>query len=325
MHLKRPITYVLLLLAVVLAGDRGLSYVLDVLLLRSHSRYSRLYDGRAQADVVVIGNSRGVHSFHAPSMEKELGSTVVNLSYNALSAELAHVVLADYLERNGRPKLLVVEVSNIRVSPEVITELKPYTLHSERLTNVLKREQPTSYYATQVSHLFRLNGEMFFQNLRYLDGDDQNWILRHAMSQQLIDSVAQESDLPFPENMSLPPGLSEEEKSSKRQEYRELNMAALRAIVDLAQREGIDLRLVLAPYWPPFRHKITEWDDVVAQIQERAGPQTPIWDYSLALDDPGDFSDRVHPNLAGANKLLARMQSDGFFMEGAIPPPRRRE
>ena len=77
-----------------------------------------------------------------------------------------------------------------------------------------------AYRATQVSHLFRLNGEQFFQNLRYLTHDDQGRIHRQSMSQTLIDSVAELDDMSFPENMTFPPGLSDEERARKRAEER---------------------------------------------------------------------------------------------------------
>jgi hypothetical protein len=318
MQVKRPITYVLLFLAVVLAGDWGLSYLFDAALYRSHSRFSRLYDGRAAADIVVIGNSRGFHSFHAPTMEKALGEEVINLSYNALPSELSYVILSDYLEHNRKPRLLILEVSNVRMSPDVITELKPYTNRSEGLSRVLEREQPTAFRAAQVSHLFRLNGEQFFQNLRYLKGDDQGRIHRGVMTQAVIDTVAEMDEAPFLENMNFPPGLTDEERAQKRADYIEWNMDGLRKSVAKAQAEGIEVRLVLAPYYVPYRAKISDWASIVADIQQAAG-DVPIWDYSLALGDPNELADRVHPNLTGAVKLLEIMQRDRFFEANAIP------
>lgn len=319
MQPKRPLIYVLLFLAVVYAGDRSLAAMLDWVLFHSNARYSRLYEGRATAEIVVLGNSRGKHSFHAPSMEKELGVSVINLSYNALATELAAPLLEDYLEHNDKPKLLIVEVSNVRMSPEVITELKPYTGRSTRLAELLKREQPEAYFATHVSHLYRLNGEMIFQNLRSFRSSDQGYIQRNIMTQELIDRVEQTDAYTFPEAISFPPALAKDEQAKKRLEYLHNNLDALRKIVAAAQRENIELRLVIAPYWPAYRRKITNWDEVMAEIQQAAGAETPLWDYSLALEERTDFADRVHCNANGAAKLLERMKEDDFFEPGATP------
>jgi hypothetical protein len=50
--------------------------------------------------VIVIGDSRGVHSFYAPRLEQLTGRPALNLSFNSMSMPIAEALLADYLERN---------------------------------------------------------------------------------------------------------------------------------------------------------------------------------------------------------------------------------
>ena len=72
---KRFAVWFALLAIVVIAGDRIGAFVCSRVLLGSQFRFSRVYRGGSNADVLVIGDSRGVHSFYAAPTAGQLAGT----------------------------------------------------------------------------------------------------------------------------------------------------------------------------------------------------------------------------------------------------------
>ena len=77
---RKGLIWIAAFVLVVLAGDRAFSWLAQRVLVRSQFRYSRLYRGGNDAEIVILGDSRGVNSFYAPGMEKLTGARVLNLS-----------------------------------------------------------------------------------------------------------------------------------------------------------------------------------------------------------------------------------------------------
>ncbi len=300
----RRIAYLLLFAVVLIGGDRLLGWGLDRLTMSSQARYSRLYRGDEAADVVIIGDSRGVHSFYAPAIADSAGQRTLNLSYNGISTELAEAVLADYLDHNKAPRLLVIEVTNFASAPDALVNFKPYFGHSARLRQLFDREQSYTANAMRLIHLYRFNCESFLRAAYYLSRDDQNWILRTQMADALIGLTEQQPPAPLSETT-----------------YADLNRAALRRMVQLADERGIELRLVVAPYWPAHREKLANWSEVTQKIRDSIGDKHRLWDYSLAISGPTNFADRVHLNLSGAQEFCARLNRDQFFNVAADRQP----
>ena len=69
-------------LIVVFVGDRLLGGMLASITEGSEFRYSRLYSGRAEADIVLLGNSRGL-SFYQPFLEQRTGARRSTLAITA--------------------------------------------------------------------------------------------------------------------------------------------------------------------------------------------------------------------------------------------------
>lgn len=306
-RVKHPALVLALFVAMVVVGDRAVALLLRQALWSSQARYSQLYTGRAEADIAVIGNSRAVHGFHTPTMQRMLRRDVVNLSSNGLSLEMVNALFQDYLDRNPKPRLAVVEISGVHFAPNAIADLKVYSEKSERLQAIWFREFPTTARAGLVSRLFALNSEAFQRSLLYLGKSDQDLILQNTMSEELArHAPAIETDR-FPE-------------TNKGRKFEEKNLAALTALVERAKQENVELRLVISPFWPAYRENVKEWDAIVEKLQAAAG-DVPIWDYSLALHERSDFADRWHTNLTGATNFLEILQADGFFEPGAKPKP----
>lgn len=304
-----PFVFSTVFVSVYFAGDRLGSHALERAVGRSEFRFSRMYRGDASADVLILGDSRGVHSFYAPTLSKSLGRRVVNLSYNGLSTEIIECVFGDYLEHNPPPKLLVLEVTNAFTKPSALVNFKPYIGRSPRLSSLLRRENPYEYWATTVSHLYRYNCELFLRVLAYQRKSDQGWILNSRISKDLFDQSLESEDVERPIGA----------------DYVRSNLAALGRILEASSAAKVEVRLVVAPYLPQFRKHIKNWDQVVktfeslAKTEGAAPPRATFWDFSTVLDRADEFSDRIHLNRTGADALSEVLEKEGFFKPGRIP------
>ncbi len=288
----RRIAWVIAFLVTFITGDRVIAYLLDMVVLQSHFRFSAVYKGKQNYDILVLGNSRGVNTFYAPAIEAATGKTTLNLSYNGMSADVAEALFMDYLDRNSKPKLLIVEVSNVTHKSDLLNELKLFAGHSERLASLLGEANPDIAVWTAASHVFRFNGEMFLRTLYYLKSSDQSWINRYHISPALVQSLR--------------------EGRQQELELLPVNLEALRRMVVTAKQRDITVRLVISPYLPEYRQHLSNLPTWVKNVQAIAA-NNPIWDYSNAVKDTSAFADRLHLNYDGSLLLLKRLNDDGFF------------
>ena len=281
---RRALTWFAVLIVVVMAGDRVFSWALTRVLVRSEFRYSRLYRGGNDADVLILGDSRGVHSFYAPAFEEIAGLRALNLSYNSMSPRIAEAVLLDYLDRNRPPRLVIIEVTSAATEGALTSELRTYASFSSRLSALYAEAHPYAAVAGHVFRLLQLNSGFYLEALHYMGRSDQDWINRSSMPAGLRNAPPDVWKMPRPENLG-----------------------ALRRIVAELRRRGIEVRLVIAPYCPEPRN-MGEFAKVVAQ-----SVRMPIWDYKAAMCDPEDFADPIHLNERGSRALLAMIKRDGVF------------
>ena len=75
-------------------------------------------------------------------MAKKLDVRVVNLGFGGVSTVMSEVLLRDYVERNGRPRLLVVEPTCLTVSADEVGDMGLFTIFSERLNQLVKERNP---------------------------------------------------------------------------------------------------------------------------------------------------------------------------------------
>jgi len=272
------------LVAVIIGGDRLLSWTLSRVLVRSQFRYSRLYRGGNDAGILILGDSRGVHSFYAPAIEELTGLRAFNASYNSMSMRIAEAVLMDYLDRNQAPKLAIIEVTSLAFEGELTSELRTYAEFSPRLSALYDEAHPSAAVAGRAFHLLNLNSGFYLEALHYMRRSDQDWINHSAMPPELRNAAPVRWRLPTPENLT-----------------------ALNRMIAALRNRGVEVRLVLAPYCPAPSNM-----GEFAQVVERSSG-LPVWNYSGAVRDPEEFADTVHLNERGSRALLAMMKRDGFF------------
>ena len=277
-------------------GDRGFAWICRQAVLRSEIRFSRLYHGGEPPSVVIMGSSRGVNGFYSPLLSEALKLPVLNLSYNSMSMEIVEALFLDYLDHNAKPVMLVLEITNLGFSEELLNDLKIYLGQSPRLSRMLTRENLKVAYACHLSYLFRYNGEFFLRALYYLNKSDQTWVNHYTITPDMIKKLQLQPKDPE----AFPPPTEE-------------NIRPLLRILALSQAWGIPVRLIISPYFPEYIRKKTRFQGWKQAIQDRVGHNHRIWDYSVAIADPECFSDRLHLNFRGTQVLQPRLLHDGVF------------
>jgi hypothetical protein len=292
---KRFAVWFALLAIVVVAGDRIGAFACSRVLLGSQFRFSRVYRGGANAGVLVIGDSRGVHSFYAPAIEKLTGRPALNLSFNSMSVPIAEALLADYLERNARPRMVIIETTCVVVDRGLVSELRTYAGLSKRLEALYAREHPRAAAAGRLFRLLPYDSEFFLRALMYLRRSDQDWINRNVIAPQLAEAPrGRWSPRPHQENLD-----------------------ALGRLVPMLRARGIEVKLVIAPY---HRSVMVDMNEIIRGVT-RSVPSAQVSNYADAIEDSRYFADGVHMNADGSEVFLRMLCRDGVIAcDGRKPP-----
>ncbi len=277
-----------LVLIVTFVGDRLMAYLLTNAVEKSEFRYSRLYAGEGKADLVFMGNSRGLN-FYQPYIEKVTGKSTLNLSYNAMPEDLGAVLLRDYLDTYGAPEKLVIDATFLdRENAELVREFRVYAQYSERLDSLLKETDSSIYWGTKVAHLTRYGGEVSQRMFYYLTKSDEDWLLDRQISKNMVAEAAHLK--PYRNNYTL------------------ARIRALSEVVKAYQAAGTDVRFVINPYYPAFQKTIMNLDSLSLDVRKLTG--IPVLDYSKSVTGDENFGDYQHLNKQGAEVYLGRMLKD---------------
>lgn len=287
----KKLTWIFAFLILTFVGDRIGGFIFQKLTENSQFRYSRIYNGSVDADILFVGNSRGL-MFYQPHIEETTGLNTLNISYNSLPMDLANAIAQDHFEKNKLPKMMVVDVTMCdRTDTSLISNFSLYRDFSTRIDNLIKATSPKNYYGGKLSHLFLYNSEIFQRALYYLNKSDEDWLLDREMNQNLVDLIAEEE--PYTITTS---------------EYLINN---LKDLVKSAQAKGINVQLVVNPYYPPFAEKITNLNEIIDLVEDATGLE--VHDYSIAFNEQKGFGDYQHLNKYGSKKYLDLLIEDGIL------------
>ncbi len=283
----------LVLLVIVFAGDRLGGLVLQKKVDGSGLRYSRLYGARAEADILLVGNSRGL-TFYQPYIEQVTGKTSFNLSYNGMPADLAKVLVEDYLDRYPAPEKMLIDITCCdRANDEMIAAFLPYVSKSTRLDSLIYNKLPNIWRGGKASELFRFNNEIFQRAIYYSGKPDTDWLLDRVISAQLVAGVQQHDY---------------DVLDKKKHEYL---VEQLRELTTYAQARNVRVELIIGPYFPGFAGQVKNLDLLKTNVMQATG--LPVRDYRNALGDPADFGDFMHPNKKGARAYIDLLVQDGVL------------
>lgn len=284
--------YVTLGALLFVAADRLLAAALWSQVIRSEFRYSVLYREPVNADIVVLGNSRGMSLVDWPYLEAQTHRRAFNLSFNGLPPRLAKILFLDYLDRNRPPSVLLLEMTSAFAGDSVTGEMKLYAQASPRLTALFAADYPQLDWGMRLSKLYAFNGEMAMRALYYRKRSDHDWLVDGRISDELIRYTEQR---PVPRW----------EKPEAR------NLDELGEIIRAARERGIRVVPVIAPYLPAFVRKTPNFEEIVQGMEQRLGVR--LQDYSLAIGDTALFADRYHLNRDGSRAFTERLVADGVL------------
>ncbi len=286
----KQILWYVAFLVVLFTGDRVAGYFLQQQVQQSQFRYSRMYRGEAAADILLLGNSRGL-TFYQPYIEEKSGQRTFNLSYNGLPMDVAKVLVLDYLDRYPAPKRMLIDITACdRSNDELMAGFLIYTGQSFRMDTLIHQKLTKVWRGAQVFQLFRYNNEVFQRALSHRRKSDADWLLDRVIAPQLAAEVEQQA---YP--LDIHPYLLQQ----------------LREICAAAQAKGVDVRLVISPYFPGFAQRVANLDALKTAAEAATG--LPVADYRQALTAPDEFGDFMHPNKKGSQTYIDLLRKDGLL------------
>ncbi len=296
-------------LALAFAGDRLVGFLLKNITKTSQFRYSRLYNSTESADILFVGNSRGLN-FYQPEAERVSGQKTMNLSYNGMPADLAKTLVMDYLDHHTAPKVMIVDVTMCdRYNESLKASMNLYTPFSPRLSDLVKNSvslSPNSvspdtldkyagrkvFYGGKLSQLYQHNSEIFQRVLFHRNKTDNDWI---------VDRVIGEA--------------ATKDTSFKSYQVRmfPVMVAHLKEMVDYAKAKGVDVKLVINPYYPPFAETLR--DSFLNPLKSLVESQTGMLvnDFSTALQNIDEIGDYQHANKKGSTHYMNILFDNGMF------------
>ncbi len=295
---RNRIVWVTLFLALVWAGDRVGARILDRAIMSTGFRYAELYKGGLAAEIVILGNSRGLHMFHPPAIREAAGREAANISYNALPTVLMPVLWSDYLSHQLKnhqtpPKRLIFEVSCVgrEDEPGSLERFKVFMFHSEPLSQAIAKHFPKEYVASRVSHLYRFNSELTLRSMFFRGKSDQDWIMTEHVTDDQIERVLDRDPDKFLRDQQ--------------------NVIAAKEVLAVAKGMGVQVDLIVAPYHPRYRETLTELPDWIQWLSGEL--DCPIHDYSQSISETSGFADHLHLNPDGARQLAEILDRDGIL------------
>lgn len=293
----KKIIWILVLLAITFLGDRLGGWFLKKSVDKSQFRYSRLYTQRAQSDILLVGNSRGL-IFYEPYIEEITGMKTFNLSYNGMSVDLMNTLVKDYFEKYDAPQLMIVDVTMCdRINDQLTTGFNTYSTYSDRLEDLIIERGGNMGHGAKVSHLFRYNSEIFQRALYYLNKTDKDWLLDRVINQNMVDGAA-----------DLEPYTIDLEPDSTMRDYLP---DQLKSMIETAQSKGTKVELVINPYYPAFAKKIENLTSFKTKIEAHTGLK--VNDYAQLITEQKGFGDYQHLNKYGARLYLDQLKKDGIL------------
>ena len=272
-------------------GDRLGGFILSKISAESNFRYARLYQGKAEADILLLGNSRGL-IFYQPYIEEKTGKSTLNLSYNSMPIDLGRVMVSDYLKKYKAPELLIIDVTMCdRHNEKLIAGFNTFSDYSEELNNLIKEKSEKSWYAGKISKLYQYNSEVFQRTLYYLRKSDEDWLNDRVISPTMQANVEQDSAVELTIDDYL--------------------LTQLNDLVLLAESKGVKVELVANPYYPPYVKKMHYFYDFIGRINAKTNKK--VRDYSRALSEVNGFADYQHLNKEGSKKYIDLLLEDGVL------------
>ncbi len=284
----KKLIWIFALIVVFFAGDRLIGYYFHKQIEGSRFRYSRMYAGNGDAEILIVGNSRGLN-FYQPYMDSVTRQKTFSLCYYSMPMEIAIAMTKDYIDRYPSVEKILVELTLIEMSDDkLLPGFATYMDFSPRIDSVIKVKDRQSWNAAQLSHVFRYNNEVFQRALYYKNRLDDDWYFDRTITQEFIDDAPNRS-VTFKVDTTMIKQLAE--------------------IGDYASSKNIEVYYIMGPFFPTY--PVHNLDSLLHQFTTLTG--YPVVNYSRSIQDPLSFTDYLHANLKGGRATVDLMIKDGIL------------
>ena len=239
--------------------------------------HAELYAKKGEAEILILGNSRGYRSFNENLFTKK----TKNYSLIGSSTLINEIIISDYLDiYNNPPKIIILEVTNVLSENEAIKEFRVFGYKSKRVANLLKKKYPKIFYWGKLTNLFQFNNKTF------LNGIQKIFIpYEYKPLQGFINNVN--------------PNKIEKNTFNKSNDLINDNIQSLNKIINLCDEKNIDLYLVIAPFYPK-RLKVEDNEFRLWLEKTKISINGfPITDFSKNIKNEKYFFDWKHINEDG--------------------------
>ena len=274
--MKTSIFYFLLVAILTISLDRVYTFCSDKLLSLSKNRFVKMYQGRNQGEILILGNSRADRHFDPIWIEEKTDKTTVNLGIGGNHMKLNSILLKDFLSIYPAPSILIVEVTSTSVPPNSMGDFLLFTPYSSNLQALLQSSSPEYFWGTRLFKSLAYNNDMFFRVLKDIIHNKENRYLNGEMSK------------------------NDKENYFSSMELHNDNLAALEEIIDISTKNSINTYFVIAPIGVDSNklNGYQKWKNSIEKIISKS-PYKLI-DHANMINKINLFNDPQHLNKEGA-------------------------
>ena len=261
-------------------------------LSQSEEPIAQLYFGRQNAEVLVVGNSRALRLFSDSAFKDNLGMSSANLSVQSGSTKISLTILNDYLERHSKPKVIIHEITDLIRKDGAVQTLRVYAGASPRLRAIQCQVESKWAIGGKILPTLDFNSQEFREWAAQVVRGKPSYLLETEMSSEIGEGVSQMGFAQY--------------NSTKD------NLDALTEIKDLCEKLGIQYIPVVAPLFPSYLEKISNFDEWINKAKMELGDDCPVADYSShkALAKPELYADHTHINRRGVKVFFELIRKD---------------
>ncbi|WP_448206713.1 hypothetical protein [Azospirillum sp. sgz302134] len=285
----RLLAVVGLILGMVVGMDRLLASWMGETLRNSSDRFMTVYRDGPPADVVILGNSRADNHFPVADIQRLTCWSALNLGMGGGPTTVADLLWHDYVERHGAPRLLLLEPTSVVDDPNALADVPLLAHYSDRVDQFIHKVDPTMWASN------RLFNTLVFNN---------NQTIRLALSR------AQADDRKLSGSMAPALKAQIERMPAEVMEGFPPNWEAMDRIIATARSHGTKVAVVIAPYFPAYIGKVTNFDAFFEELKRRLPADVPVIDARRAVREEDRFVDALHINGEGVQAMLASMEPD---------------
>lgn len=295
MKSTKIVSYVCIFAAVIFLGDRLLAFLATQVVRHSRNQFVRMYEGKLPAKILFLGDSRIDRNIDIQKANQLTGKLCLQLGLGGNSVLISEVLLKDFVQRYGKPEVVVIELSHTTANPDSMGEMRVFSYCSINITALAKRIDPTYARFESVFKILRFNDPAFWRLSMEAFMAPASRLLDNTIPQEIQNRWKDGHQIKFP--------------------IFKKNMKALGRICNYAAMNDITIRFVIGPSWREFKNGISNYEQWKSELQKAVG-QYIIHDYTeLFFDHSEYFDDEMHLNVHGADHFVQKLVEDKILPE----------